>query len=183
MSAKCKDKAELEGHLGKKFKNWKSEWRQESGATIFKDTVELGPGILLILRGESWLFSHSVWPPYKRWLSEPPSLPTQLIHSHFSDENPSHSWAPASGYHLLPSIWLLFTNTLVVPLLSPGTSDSDHHFPLPQFSWSVSMSVPMTPSNQLSSQFSNLFDARDQHHTPDPSWTSSASSYFPIMDS
>jgi len=79
-----------------------------------------------------------VWPPYKRWLSEPPSLPTQLIHSHFSDENPSHSWAPASGYRLLPSIWLLFTNTLFVPRLSPTTSDSDHHFPLPLFSWSVS---------------------------------------------
>lgn len=124
-----------------------------------------------------------MWPPHKRWLSKPPSLPTQLIHSHSADENLSHSWAPASGYHLLPSIWLLFTNSLVVPPLSPRTLDSDDHFFLPPFSWSVSMSVPMTPSNQLSSQLSNLFDARDQHHTPDPSWISSVSSYFPVMDS
>lgn len=74
-----------------------------------------------------------MWSPYKRWLSKPPRLPTQLIHSHSSDENPSHSWAPASGYHLQPSIWLLFTNTLVVPPLHRGPQtliiSPCHHFP------------------------------------------------------
>ena len=87
-------------------------------------------------------------------------------------------WLPSPTFHLA-----LVHQHPCRSSASPRTSDSDHHFPLPPFSWSVSVSVPMTPSDQLYSQFSSLFDARDQHHIPDPSWTSSASSYFPVMDS
>ena len=120
--------------------------------------VELGPGILFILKGSQFSLPQCVHPIHK-WLLELlagqqssfiliPQI--QTIYSHSSDKNSTFTLGHlTSGYHLPASSLMLFIKTLVTPPHLSGTLALwSFDFLLP-FSKPISRSMQTTCTNNF----------------------------------